>query len=321
MSMTSTTLPGALRRLPLRQLICLVPLLLVTAWVAGNWSVILAGVDELRGADRDWLLAAVVMTGVCWLPVCLMRQGTVMERLPAGRLFASQVAAGSANHLLPAGLGAHAVTLRFLQGRGIPTTRACAALALYSLAQPIGKYTLLLTLMATNPGAIPLGGLLPAERGMLALVILAGGLTLVALVLWSVPPLRGFVRDFLRTALTDARALHTRPARALALWTGALAFPACQAAVLVTVARALQLPVPTVGIVIAYLAATIVAGIVPTPGGIGSVEAALLIALVGAGSPVHVATAAVLGFRIVTVWLPLLPGALVLAVLVRRKVL
>ncbi|WP_405802161.1 YbhN family protein [Streptomyces sp. NBC_01506] len=315
------TLPAALRRLPLRQLVCLVPLVLVTVWVAGNWSVILAGVDELRGADRDWLLAAVAVTGACWVPVCLMRQGTVMERLPAGRLFAAQVAAGSANHLLPAGLGAHAVTLRFLQGCGIPTARAFAALALYSLAQPIGRYTLLLTLMAVYPHAIPLGGPLSAEYGMAALLVLVGGLTLVALVLWSVRPLRGFVRDFLRTALTDARALHTRPARVIALWTGALAFPACQAGVMVTVARALHMPVPTVDIVIAYLAASIVAGIVPTPGGIGSVEAALLIALVGAGSPVSVATAAVLGFRIVTVWLPLLPGALVLAVLVRRKVL
>ncbi|WP_329392185.1 lysylphosphatidylglycerol synthase transmembrane domain-containing protein [Streptomyces sp. NBC_01716] len=315
------TLPSVLRRVPLRQLVCLVPLVLVAAWVAGNWPVILSGIEELRGADRNWLLAAVVVTGACWIPVCLLRQGTVMESLPAGRLLASQVAAGSANHLLPAGLGAHMVTLRFLQGCGIPTARAFAALALYSLAQPIGRYTLLLTLMALYPGSIPLGGLLPAEYGLPALLLLVGALTLAALVLWSVRPLRGFVHDFLRTALTDARALHTRPARVIALWTGALAFPALQAAVMVTVARALQMPVPTVDIMIAYLAASIVAGIVPTPGGVGSVEAALLIALVGAGSPVSVATAAVLGFRIVTVWLPLLPGALVLAVLVRRKVL
>ncbi|WP_330177613.1 lysylphosphatidylglycerol synthase domain-containing protein [Streptomyces sp. NBC_01498] len=315
------TLPSALRRLPLRRLVCLVFLLLVAAWVAGNWPVILSGLDELRGADRNWLLAAVVLTGACWIPVCLLRQGTVMERLPAGRLFASQVAAGSANHLLPAGLGAHMVTLRFLQRCGLSTARSVAALALYSLAQPVGRYTLLLTLMAACPGAIPLGGLLPAEYGMLALLLLIGGLTLVALALWSVRPLRGFVQDFLRTALTDARALHARPSRAIALWTGALAFPALQACVMVTVTRALQMPVPTVDVMIAYLAAGIVAGIVPTPGGIGSVEAALLVALVGAGSPVHVATAAVLGFRLVTVWLPLLPGALVLAVLVRRKVL
>jgi putative heme transporter len=317
----SMTLPSALRRLPLRPLVCLVPLLLMVAWVAGNWPVILSGVDELRGADRGWLLAAVVVTGACWVPVCLLRQDTVMERLPAGRLLASQVAAGSANHLLPAGLGAHVVTLRFLRGCGISTARSCAALALYSLAQPVGRYALLLTLMAACPQAIPLGGLLPAEYGMLALLLLVGGLTLVALVLWSVRPLRGPVRDFLRTALTDARALHARPARVIALWTGALAFPALQAGVMVTVARALHMPVPTVDIMIAYLGASIVAGIVPTPGGIGSVEAALLIALVGAGSPVSVATAAVLGFRTITVWLPLLPGALVLAALVRRKVL
>ncbi|MFD3918868.1 lysylphosphatidylglycerol synthase domain-containing protein [Streptomyces sp. NPDC058595] len=74
---------------------------------------------------------------------------------------------------------------------------------------------------------------------------------------------------------------------------------------------------PTVDIVIAYMAD----GIVPTPGGIGSVEAALFLALVGAGSPASEATAAVRGSRLVTVWLPLLPGALVLAVPVRRRVL
>lgn len=315
------TLPSALRRLPLRQLVCLVPLLLVAVWVAGNWPVILSGIDELRRTDRNWLLAAVLVTGACWIPVCLLRQGTVMERLPAGRLLASQIAAGSANHLLPAGLGAHAVTLRFLKGCGIPTARACAALALYSLAQPIGRYALLLTLMAAHPQAVPLRALLPAGHRVPALLLLAAGITLAALVLWSARPLRRFAGDFLRTALTDARALHTRPARVIALWTGALAFPALQAGVMVTVARALQMPVPTADIMIAYLAAGIVAGIVPTPGGIGSVEAALFIALVGAGSPAAVATAAVLGFRLVTVWLPLLPGALVLAVLVRRRVL
>ncbi|MFI6346354.1 YbhN family protein [Streptomyces sp. NPDC050560] len=317
----STISPSALRRLPLRQLVCLVFLLSVAAWVAGNWPVILAGLGELRGADRGWLLAAVLMTAVCWVPICLLRQGTVVERLPVGRLLASQIAAGSANHLLPAGLGAHMVTLRFLRRRGIPAARACAALALYSLVQPVGRYGLLLALLAARPGAAPLGGPLPAEYGVVALLLLAGGLALVALVLWSVRPLRGFVLDLLRSALTDARALHTRPARVLALWGGAFAFPALQGCVLVAVARAVGMPVPAVGVVLAYLAASVVAGIVPTPGGIGSIEAALLVALVGAGSPVSVATAAVLGFRIVTVWLPLLPGALVLAALVRRKVL
>jgi glycosyltransferase 2 family protein len=34
-----------------------------------------------------------------------------------------------------------------------------------------------------------------------------------------------------------------------------------------------------------------------------------------------IATTAVIGYRVLTIWLPLLPGALVLSALVQRKVL
>ncbi|MFF1278372.1 lysylphosphatidylglycerol synthase domain-containing protein [Streptomyces marokkonensis] len=62
-------------------------------------------------------------------------------------------------------------------------------------------------------------------------------------------------------------------------------------------------------------------GRLPTPGGLGSVEAALVVALVAVGGAAAPATAVVLVFRVVTVWLPLLPGALTLGALVRLKVI
>jgi uncharacterized membrane protein YbhN (UPF0104 family) len=61
--------------------------------------------------------------------------------------------------------------------------------------------------------------------------------------------------------------------------------------------------------------------VVPSPGGIGSVDAALTVALVAAGSPTATAASAVLGFRLITVWLPLPAAALALSTLVRRGVL
>ncbi|RIH59129.1 UPF0104 family protein [Streptomyces sp. SHP22-7] len=102
---------------------------------------------------------------------------------------------------------------------------------------------------------------------------------------------------------------------------GALAFPALQTAVLVMVGKSLALDVPAGHMAVAYLAATVAVALVPTPGGIGSVEAALVVALVAAGGPAGVATAVVLAFRLLTVWLPLLPGALTLAALVRLRVI
>ncbi|WP_419992368.1 lysylphosphatidylglycerol synthase domain-containing protein [Streptomyces boninensis] len=308
----------ALRRLPLRRIACLLPPALVAAWVAYNWPLFADGVAQLRTAHPGWLLAAVAVMCACWLPVCLVRQGVVLERLPAGRLLASQVAAGAANHLLPAGLGAHVVTLRFLRGCGIPLERSAAALALYSLAEPMARLCLLVLLIVAAPDALRLGEVAP-DAGLLALA--AGAVALAAAGLLAVPPIRRLLLRFLRTALTDARALHRRPARVLALWGGAFAFPAFQAAVLVAVALALHAQLPVLHVMLAYVAASIAAGLVPAPGGIGSVEAALAVALVTAGATAATATATVIGFRLITVWLPLLPGALVLYALIRRKVL
>ncbi|CAM5269489.1 Membrane protein OS=Streptomyces fumanus OX=67302 GN=GCM10018772_36070 PE=4 SV=1 [Streptomyces fumanus] len=87
------------------------------------------------------------------------------------------------------------------------------------------------------------------------------------------------------------------------------------------VGRALALPVPAAHLAVAYLAATVAVALVPTPGGLGSVETALVVALVAAGGPAALSTAVVLAYRTVTVWLPLLPGALTLGALVRLKVI
>jgi uncharacterized membrane protein YbhN (UPF0104 family) len=283
--------------------------------------VLAEGFAHLGTAEWPWLLAAAGATCLTWVAAACTRQGAVVERLPRRRLLATQFAAGAANHLLPTGLGASAVNLRFMTVCGLPLARSSAALALYLLAESVGRLALLGALLVAFPDALRLGTLLP--EGALGPLLLAVGAVLVVAVgaLALVRRLRTAVVSFLRTALGEARSVHTRPSRALALWGGALAFPALQASVLVLVGLALGLPVPPAHMAVAYLAATVAVALVPTPGGVGSVEAALVVALVAAGGPAAVATAVVLAFRIITVWLPLLPGALTLGALVRFKVI
>lgn len=219
-------------------------------------------------------------------------------------------------------MGAHAVTLRFLLGRGIPLPRAAASLALYVLVRPIAKTLVLLVFLATSPDLLRLDRLAPDER---TLLLGAGAVTLglaaPALVAAAVPPLRRPALTFVRTALTDARLLHTRPARVLALWGGAAATPLLQASVIASVGAALGLPLSWAQVTLAFLAAGAVAGAVPAPGGIGPVDAALVFTMAALGAPLSLATATVIGYRVVTIWLPLIPGALVLSALVHRKVL
>ena len=58
----------------------------------------------------------------------------------------------------------------------------------------------------------------------------------------------------------------------------------------------------------AYLAGAAIGAASPTPGGLGAIEAALVAALLHFGVPGGPAVAAVLAFRLVTYWLPILPG-------------
>ena len=317
--------PGRLpRRVPvrrLRQILCLLPLLLVTVVAVQHRSVLAEGFAHLATAEWPWLLAAVGATCLTWVAAACTRQGAVVERLPKRRLLATQFAAGAANHLLPTGLGASAVNLRFMTVCGLPLARSSAALALYLLAESVGRVALLGALLLVFPDALRLGTLVP-ETAFGPLLAGAGVvLVLAAAVLALVRRLRSALVSFLRTALGEARSVHTRPARALALWGGSFAFPALQASVLVLVGQALGLDVPPAHMAVAYLAATVAVALVPTPGGIGSVEAALVVALVAAGGPAAVATAVVLAFRVITVWLPLVPGAVTLGALVRLKVI
>ena len=288
---------------------------------ARHRSVLAEGFGHLRGAEWPWLAAAVVATCLTWVAAAFTRQGAVVQRLPARRLLATQFAAGAANHLLPTGLGASAVNLRFMTVCGVPLARSSAALALYMVAESITRIGLLLALLIVFPDALRLGAFVPTSAAGPILLAAAGAVCVAVTVLLGVRRLRTAVCSFLRTALCEARSVHARPARALALWGGSLAFPILQAAGLAAVGRALSLPVPPAHMAIAYLAATLAVAAVPTPGGIGSVEAALIVALVAAGGPAAVATAVVLAYRIITVWLPLLPGALTLGALVRLKVI
>jgi len=306
----------------LRSALVLLPLLLIGAWAAVDWRTVYDGTARLGSADLWWLLVALFFTCLGWLSAACVRQGALPERLPAGLLIASQFAAGAANHVLPAGIGAHAVTLRFLQGRGIPLARATASLALYSAVRPIAKTLVLLVFLVAFPDLLQTGDLVPDERTSL---LIAGAVTLAlagtTVLVTTVRPLRRPLLDALRCALTDVRLLHTRPTRILALWGGAAAAPLLQASVLFAVGAALGLSLSWVQVAFAFLAASTAVGAVPAPGGIGPVDAAVVFAMVALGAPMDVSATAVIGYRVLTVWLPLLPGALVLSALVQRKVL
>ncbi|MEU7323574.1 lysylphosphatidylglycerol synthase domain-containing protein [Streptomyces griseoviridis] len=279
-----------------------------------HWPAVADGASRLAGADHGWLLVAAVAALGTWAAAALAQQGAVPEPLPVRRLLAAQFAASSANHLLPVGLGAGAVNLRFLMRCGLTTGRSATALAVKTTASAVVRCALIAVLALARPGVLRMphvpGAVLAALLGCAALLAV-------------VPRTRLWPRCLraLTAVSADVRAVHARPRRATALWGGSLAFVLLHSLVLICVTQAVELPLGPVRVTLLYLAASSAAALLPTPGGFGSLDAALAFALTLGGASAAGAASVVLGYRLLTVWLPLLPGLAVLGVLVRRRAL
>jgi len=162
----------------------------------------------------------------------------------------------------------------------------------------------------------------PPQWAFIALGILVG-LTLIVLALPA-----GRRRLFARVGSVASQVIPRlldaaqRPAK-LAMGVGGtvlitVAYILCFAACVRAVGDA---DVPLASIAVAYLAGNAAGSFIPTPGGIGAVETALSIALAGAGMHAAEAITAVLLFRTVTFWLPVLAGWVSLHYLQRKDVI
>jgi undecaprenyl-diphosphatase len=112
----------------------------------------------------------------------------------------------------------------------------------------------------------------------------------------------------LRQVYPQLRALQAQPARALRLLGASGGITAAYVLALVAAVEAVG-GAPLVPVVAVYLGASAVAAAAPTPGGLGAIEAGLVAGLTSVGMQPAEAVTAVLIFRLVTYWGPVLPGA------------
>jgi uncharacterized membrane protein YbhN (UPF0104 family) len=289
--------------------------------LARSWSTVRGGIDALTSAHPFWLVSAAAVAQLTWIAGAACQQGAVSRSLPVRPLLAAQVAGSVANHVLPAGVGVGAVKLRFLHRHGLSLPESLTAVGLDATAGVTTHVAVLALLLA--------GGFLPVDTSRLPdAVPVATGLAVAAAVAvtsvllgWLVPAARRWAGGMRARVVDHLRSLRTTvrsPSRAAMLWGGSAAIPMLHAATLWAVMRALHLPLGLGAAFTLYFAASAASALVPSPGGFGSLDATLTAAIIAAGQSPAVALAAVLGYRLVTVWLPMAPSACVLAVMVRR---
>ncbi len=314
-------MPAQLDRVRPRTLITLIAGVFAAYVLAGQ----LANVSLsklLSDANIGWSLVALACSAATYVGATLAISGFVLERLNPLRTLLVQIAASFVILVTPAAVGGVALNVRYLRKAKLSAADAAASVGVTQVMS-FAVFGVLVLISAAIAGSSKAAkALTPPHWAYIALGVLVG-LTLIVLALPAGRRLLlsrvGSVASQVIPRLVD---VAQRPVKLVQGVGGTLlitlAYILCLAASVRAVGDA---SVPLASIAVVYLAGNAAGSFIPTPGGIGAVETALSIALAGAGMQPAQAITAVLLFRTVTFWLPVLAGWISLHYLQRQDVL
>ncbi|MET9254268.1 lysylphosphatidylglycerol synthase transmembrane domain-containing protein [Streptomyces sp. NPDC003717] len=274
-------------------------------------------------AEWGWVIAAALFSAASYVAAAMALLGFVPERVPFVRTVAAQVAGSFVKIVAPAAVGGVALNTRFLQRAGVRPGLAVASVGASQLFG-LGCHILMLLSFGYLTGTEKTPSLSPSRT------VIAGLLTVAVLVLvvTSVPFLRKFVVTRVRSLFAGVvpRMLDVlqRPQKLITGIGGMLLLTACFVMCLDASIRAFgdeSTSLSLASVAVVFLAGNALGSAAPTPGGVGAVEATLTVGLIAVGLPKEVAAPAVLLFRLLTLWLPVLPGWLAFNQLTRKGAL
>jgi uncharacterized membrane protein YbhN (UPF0104 family) len=225
-------------------------------------------------------------------------------RLRARDTIRAQLAVGGLRIFAPSAVSTPAIGTRFLSKLGLPVPTAITVLAVAQTAQ------LLMTIVVVSTMAAFASGHLPAVGDNAPLIgAVVAGLVVVAVITARLFPAARKLARHLSTALREiGRHLRANPLRVLSGLAAAALLTAAHIGAFVCCVHAVGGSASLLVLAAVYLGASGVGSLIPTPGGIGAVESAMISGLVAAGLSAQTATGAALLCRLVTVWIPALPG-------------
>jgi uncharacterized membrane protein YbhN (UPF0104 family) len=289
--------------------------------VADSWSTI-------RGANVYWVAAVAVLAALCYPMSALSCEGSIPGTLPYRKLVVlelsntfSGLAAGAAAVL--------AARVRFFQKEGLDATTAVSSGVLVSTASWIVKGALFLVAL---PFAWSSFNLATAQantsgdgKAILLILIVVCLVGLVLGVVLFVPRFRAIARRKLTPKVHEVRdhlrLLAQHPAKLCEVFGGCVAGQLLVALALGASLHAFNAHLTIAQLLIVLTLGSVLGGISPVPGGMGVVEAGMIIGLTAVGIPEDIAVSAVFVQRLFTAYLPPIAGWLALVSLRRQDLL
>ena len=327
MSTRTATLPSEvdprrLRRRALQVIGLIGALILVVALAPGLGEVR----DRLAGAQPAWLALGIVLEAASCVSYVLMFRPVFCSRMSwrtSAEIGLSEVGVGS---LVPAsGAGGLALGAWILSRGGMPAERiARRSVAFFLIKSSVNFVAVAVLGIAMALGAGPEQPLWrTAVPAALALAVIGAVIAIPRLGPGRDPgECAGRVRRFTRHArravidgTSEAVELTRHPSAVLLI--GAVGYWIFDNAVLWATFHAFGESLPVTVLLMGYLIGQL-GGLLPIPGGVGGIDGGLIGTLIVYGAPAATTAAAVLAYRVILFWVPLLLGTVAFASLRRN---
>ena len=264
-------------------------------------------VGLLRSANWWWLLVALLLSVVTFVAAAWSLSGFVPERLPLHRTVMAQLAGSFATLVSPPTIGSIAINVRFLIKSGVHPALAGASVGVAQVMAFVA-HILLLTAFGIAAGTGSDHTFDPPRWAVIGVIVVV----LVAIGLLAVPAVRRLivrrVGPLLKEVVPRLVTVAQRPLKLLEGIGGILLLNIAFIGVLYACVEAFGGSMSIAVVAVVYLAGATLGQAAPTPGGLGAVEAALAAGLTAGGLDAGLAVSAVLAFRLITFWLPTVPG-------------
>ncbi len=289
--------------------------------LASNLSEI---VDAMSGLDWVWVVPIVIVTLLGTVGGAMSLSGSVVRPIALGEATIVMFGQSFLNRFTPMNAGGMAMRIRYLQKGGTDGAVAAAAIGLTSAASGVVQVVFFVFFVVVA-NADPTGGLsVKSDAADLSIVsVFAIAIIAAVIVLAVAPKLRRWVVDVVKSTFdkvkNDFGELARRPTKLSLLFGGQALAKLSTILAFVWSCRAFDIDLAFVELGALYMVANTVASAVPTPGGVGAIEAALVFMLTSALVDDATAWAVVLLFRLINYWFPTIPGYVALKVSERRQ--
>ena len=263
--------------------------------------------DLIQTAQWNWAGIALAGSVFTYFASTSLLLAFITTKINWFKTLQAQLAASFATLVTPPTLGSVAVNIRFLNKSGVPGPAAATAVGV-SQVVIFFIHIILLVIFGVIAGTQTDFSFRPPRFTLVIVVIVFA----IVIIMFSIAAFRNWLINKARPLIDQIgptlAIIVQQPQRLLSSIASSLVLNFSYIISFYAALNAFGSDISIATAAFVYLAGATIGQAAPTPGGIGAVEAALVAGLTAAGVPSGTALSGVLLYRVVTFWLPVLPG-------------